>query len=387
MKKETSSPGAMNYTPSYVKPRISEIEQRMLSRSTPTRKPKASTNSSVNDNNGSSSSSSSHLLTNTPSPRSSSSLHNALLNYTPPPPPSSTSTELVSTSRFQFQGSSTNIKQFEADALKRQAEHSSRISDLEGRLASFHARLALESAERGREHSAVMEECVNEPLEGVMKRSLERVEDVFVRRFMDPSRADEIMMQQQQQQLEGNTRQTEEGNAVDSEEKNDSSEPTTPNLVAIERQTSLLESQMNHHTHITLYTSQRHNFHNIEDQFRSTLQPALSLETTKADKREGGMVRRFEASSGEYTRLVAELEAARRGELGYVEKEIDDWKCSDESRAESYLNEIEALKKLVREERDERKREDEKVVERILKTREMLQEDILALLGNDSGNP
>ena len=47
----------------------------------------------------------------------------------------------------------STIKQFETDVLRRQAEYTTRITDLEGRLAVFHARLAIECAERGREHA------------------------------------------------------------------------------------------------------------------------------------------------------------------------------------------------------------------------------------------
>ena len=51
----------------------------------------------------------------------------------------------------------SNIKQFEQDVLKRQAEYTARISDLEGRLAMFHTRLAVECIEREREHAFTME--------------------------------------------------------------------------------------------------------------------------------------------------------------------------------------------------------------------------------------
>jgi hypothetical protein len=47
----------------------------------------------------------------------------------------------------------STIKQFECDVLRRQAEYTTRITDLEGRLAMFHTRLAIECAERGREHA------------------------------------------------------------------------------------------------------------------------------------------------------------------------------------------------------------------------------------------
>ena len=61
---------------------------------------------------------------------------------------------------------------------------------MEGRLALFHARFAKESAERGREHAATIDECITGPLEGVMRRSLGKVESEFVRAFIDPARAD-----------------------------------------------------------------------------------------------------------------------------------------------------------------------------------------------------
>ena len=49
------------------------------------------------------------------------------------------------------------VKKFESDVLKKQTEYSNKITDLEGRLASFHSRLAIECAEREREHSNTLE--------------------------------------------------------------------------------------------------------------------------------------------------------------------------------------------------------------------------------------
>lgn len=257
----------------------------------------------------------------------------------------------------------SNLKQFESEALKRQAEHSSRISDLEGRLALFHARLAKESAERGREHAATMDECINGPLEGVMKRALGKIEGEFVRTFMDPARAD------------GQVQVTEEGK----EEKKDSDGDMMHNLVAIERRINLLEAQMNHHQHITLFHSQKRNFDSIQQQARTMLEPALTLESTKADKREGALVRRFEASAGEYTRLLAEVEASRASSLGIVKKEIDSWKI--ENRAEHFLSEIRQLKDMVRKESEERKRQDELVLNRVNRKFERVKAEMLAIAG------
>jgi hypothetical protein len=280
------------------------------------------------------------------------------------------STELVNyQEQFQlpsFSGSST-LKQFESEALRRQAEHSSRISDLEGRLALFHARLAKESAERGREHAATMDECVNGPLEGVMRRALGKLEGDFVRTFLDPVRADG--QRQITEHVEGK------------EEKKDSTEgETSHNLVSIERRLNLLESQMNHHQHITLFHSQKRNFESVQHQARTLLEPALRLESTKADKREGALVRRFEASAGEYTRHLAEIQAFRASSLGVVKKEIDSWKGIDESRAEHFIGEIRRLKEFVRKESEAREKQDQIVMNKVKRDFERLKADIMAMV-------
>jgi len=74
---------------------------------------------------------------------------------------------------------------------------------------------------------------------------------------------------------------------------------------------------------VTLFQSKRQYLDNIDATCRKILQPSLALEMTKADKREGGLIRRFETSSGEYAQRLAELKSARVASLGFLEKEID----------------------------------------------------------------
>ena len=308
----------------HVKPRIQEIEQRMQSRAA--------------DSAGNASSDA--------SPFQSTDLTNYQEQY-----------------QISAHSGTSSLKQFESEALKRQAEHSSRISELEGRLALYHARLAKESAERGREHANTMDEYINGPLEGVMRRALGKIEGEFVRTFIDPARADG------QPQVVG------EGK----EEKKDSDDKPMHNLVSIERRINLLESQMNHHRHITLFHSQKRNFDSIEQQARAMLEPALALESTKADKREGALVRRFEASAGEYTRLLAEVQAARASSLGIVKKEIDSWKGIDESRAEHFLGEIRRLKEMIVGETKRREKQDEITKNKIDKEFQKIKAEMMAL--------
>ena len=307
-----------------VKPRIQEIEQRMQCRATDSAS-KSSTDASP-----------------------------------------SQSTDLVDfQEQYQITAHSgtSSLKQFESEALKRQAEHSSRISELEGRLALYHARLAKESAERGREHAYTVDEYIDGPLEGVMRRALGNIEGEFVRAFIDPARAG------------GEPQVIDEGK----EEKKDSDDKPVHNLVSIERRINFLESQMNHHRHITLFHSQKRNFDSIEQQARALLEPALALESTKADKREGALVRRFEASAGEYTRLLAEIQASRASSLGIVKKEIDSWKGMDESRAEHFLGEIRRLKDMILVESKRREKQDEITKNKIDREFQKIKAEMMAL--------
>jgi len=277
--------------------------------------------------------------------------------------PSSKDLVIHDPERFHFLSPKSNIRKFESEVLKRQAEYSSRISDLEGRLALFHARLAIESAERGREHASTMEDFVNVPLEEAMIRSLQKIETDFVRPIMDHKRADDLQRQQQQQQQESEV-----------------TDNSLPNIVSIERRANLLEAQMNHHNHVTLFQSRRKNFDTIDEIGRQKLQPSLALEMTKADKREGGLIRRFEAAAGEYTRRLAELQAARVAALGYIQKEITALDLRDATRIESHLAEIKKLKDIVLEEREIRLKHDELVVDTIIKERGRLESDIFEVM-------
>jgi len=245
----------------------------------------------------------------------------------------------------------------------------------------------VECAERGREHAFTMEEYVDGPMERAMMRSLGRIENEFVRPIMDPKRATALLAggcatekgdSGEKQSSSGDKDGTTDYEKVQEEEpKNkNNNKHSLSNLVAIERRTNLLEAQLNHHKHVTLFHSRRRNFDDIDKTCRKTLQPALALEMTKADKREGGMVRRFESSSGEYTRLASEMTSTRVSALGYIEKEINDWDSSDLTRAEHYLEEIERLKEMVRVEREERVRRDKEVVATIVRRQKMWEEDI-----------
>ena len=94
---------------------------------------------------------------------------------------------------------------------------------------------------------------------------------------------------------------------------------------------------MNHHKHVTIFDSRRKNFDAIDIACRKTIQPALGLETTKADKLKTGMSRRFDSGSDECTRLAAKMTSSCVSSLGYIEKGIDDLDPSEMMRAEHYL--------------------------------------------------
>ncbi len=68
--------------------------------------------------------------------------------------------------------------------------------------------------------------------------------------------------------------------------------------------------------------------------------------------------------------------SSRASSLGYVESILANWDISDSNRVKVYLEEISLLKQRVNDMREERIRQDELVVEKILQTKKVLEEDI-----------
>ena len=218
-----------------------------------------------------------------------------------------------------------------------------------------------------------------------MKRSLDRIEHGFIRPVLDPKRAlpddtggDHAAPEQMVLKTGTAESTSEEENAGNDDDGN--SEPAIrTNLVKLERQTHHLEARMNHHEHVTLFNSQRVAFEATEQQCRKSIQPALQLEKVKANEREAKIIRKFESSVGDVTRQLAEMQAARSSSLGYIEQELDSWDLNDSLRIEGYLKQIQAMKRQVLEEREERRRQDEVVVEKILHAKKMLEQDIFTV--------
>ncbi len=231
------------------------------------------------------------------------------------------------------------------------------------------------------------------PLEQAMRRSLERISTEFISPIMDPKYATNVQENEGKQLLtkgkggdniivgnaQGDSTDEQPDHDVVTDTPADTSSAGPNNIVSIERHTNHLEAQMNHYKHITLVQAHRKNIHHMEKTCRQTLQPALVLEMTKANKREGGVVRRFESNAGEYARQLAEMKSARASSLGYIENEINDWDTSDSTFAEQYLEEIQWLKQRVVEVRDERIRQDDLVVEKIVQMKTALEEDIFSV--------
>ena len=221
-----------------------------------------------------------------------------------------------------------------------------------------------------------------------MQRSLERITTDFVVPIMDPKYA--VVGPQQplsaKEKDGGNISIVEEqieslytNDATDNTTPADPTPSTLPNLVSVERLTNHLEDQLNHYKHITLVQARRKSFDDIDKTCRQTLRPTLVLEMTKANKREGGVVRRFESNAGEHTRLVAEMIASRASSVGRIKNEVDGWETIDSTLAERYLEEIQWLKQHVVELREERIRQDDMVVEKIMQDKKALEEGLFSV--------
>ena len=205
---------------------------------------------------------------------------------------------------------------------------------------------------------------------------MELIETEYVRPIMDPKAASDFEANQVGQEPDKVCAAKKESIDLNSATDTITAPHSLANLVFIDRRTNLLEDQMNHHRNVTLFHSRRENFDVIDKECRQTLQPSLALEMNKADKREGGMVRRFDSNAGEYTRILMEMTSSRASSLGCIERRLANWDICDSTRAKQYLEEIGLMKQRVIDLRRERIRQDELVVEKIMQTKKVLEEDI-----------
>jgi hypothetical protein len=239
-------------------------------------------------------------------------------------------------------------------AVQRRRDFQTNIHDLQYRVAALTANVAEESMDRERSLEHVQDTCIDGPTEEMVER---------------------IALQQEAYQSQDF--------AKGSDASNGSSNCTT-NSRDQERRLSVLDSQMTHSVHVQIQDDKREQLGTLSEVLEDEIAKDFKLEASKADKREGGLVRRFETLVGTMVRQYQEERATRIAVLQVAADNMrDELTGLDPSRADAAVVLLRDLRIQLEHVRAERQEQDERVLELIVQRTANMKRALLAASGGD----
>lgn len=197
-------------------------------------------------------------------------------------------------SRFQFAcdtSAPTELSKMQDEAQKRRELFHARVAEIEKRAASWTARLANETIDRELHHEEVMEKSIKQPLEDAAERVMDRLEKRLGSHSL----------------LLGAGRESEAAANDDDDDDNDNADKEenarkkVPSIMALDRKATDLEEKLIQHSSNS-YNARVEHFDTKIDTLTDEVQPALRLETIKADQREAVLNRQYIAIAADATR-------------------------------------------------------------------------------------
>ena len=280
-------------------------------------------------------------------------------------------------SRFKFAcdtSAPTELAKMQDEAQKRRELFQSRVTEIEKEAAAWTARLANETIDRELHHEEVMEKSIRQPLEDVAERIMDRLEKRLGSRSFLLGDAPGCA------EADSN----DNGNVVVDADTNNADENKSkkiPSIMALDRKASELEEALIQHSS-NCYNGRVEHLDAKIDTLIDEVQPALRLETIKADQREGALNRQYIAVAADATRRYAEENAARVADHEMLRATKEEKATEQPCDAEKILAEIRALGLLLDDERSERQRADEEIMATIIETRKAWQKIVIESLGD-----
>ena len=281
-----------------------------------------------------------------------------------------TNTSAGTPSRFKFAcdtSAPTELAKMQDEAQKRRALFQSRVTEIEKQAAAWTARLANETIDRELHHEEVMEKSIRQPLEDVSDRVMDRLEKRLGSHSFLLGDAS------------GCTADADNNNNDNDADENKSEK--IPSIMALDRKASELEEALIQHSS-NCYNGRVEHLDAKIDTLNDEVQPALRLETIKADQREGALNRQYIAIAADATRWYAEENAARVADHEMLRATKEEKAAEQPRDAEKILAEIRALRQLLDDERSERQRADEEIMANIIETRKAWQKIVIESLGD-----
>jgi hypothetical protein len=158
-----------------------------------------------------------------------------------------------------------------------------------------------------------------------------------------------------------------------------------PAVAALETHLSQLDNQMMRHVHVTLSDAKREELDSLRQDLVQEVIPSMRVEKSKADKIEGGVVRRYELNAGNVAKRFHQESAARRAALDMLNRKLQKMSKQEEQRSDDVLGVISNLREQIKREREERIAADKQIMDDITKTAVAMRRAFLAAF-DDSTN-
>lgn len=259
---------------------------------------------------------------------------------------SSLSTPLPHTLRdSDKQPQTEQFRRIQEHSLQRRMERLQQIHDLELNVARITAKLAQVTMQRQEESKRLMSESVHIPLEKMVERwSLER-----------DCGSDHMAAGRPQTQW-----------------------------IPLESRLSKLQAEMVHHAQATATDKHKELFGNIEQDLQACIIPVL--EQQRETKQSRLLETRMDQLAGMLKRHLLEERAARKAAIDQSAEAIKSRQELDEKRGKDYLSQIMMLRRLLVEERSQRREQDLLMKQRVNQAVRAMQKALISTVDEDLGD-
>lgn len=163
----------------------------------------------------------------------------------------------------------------------------------------------------------------------------------------------------------------------------DASSSRMVGVTNLERRVNHLDASMVHHINVTLSDIKRDELDRFCHDLQQDIISEIRVETSKYDKVEGGIVRRFELVAGEIAKNFHKEGASRRSSIEMMRRKVDGKALEQTQHLQETLSRIANLRARLRQERADRQARDSELAETIVARTATARRAILALLSDD----
>ena len=263
-------------------------------------------------------------------------------------------------SRFRFESDHAplELQRLEEESRRKRDEFRSRIRAIDDRIAKWTSLLTKECLDRDAVNADILDRSVHSSLEHCMTNTFHQLDHELINPVFS---LDE--------------EPCEEKETISTQEHQTKSQKTS--LPILEKQIMAVEQDFLTFQHETIFGEQNRNLLPIQRYLAGEMGPHMRIECTKADKREGSLVRTFEAMVAKAEREILEEQITTKTDLSILKKQYEKVCSAQERQTNDFLNQIADIRQLLKKETMERQKQDQLTVNRIFESQQQLQKIVL----------